>query len=373
MLEAGSGLTEGTRLPPGLLARAGAHRPGVRGPAQVPEADRRPDASEGAKRARDFYEAVLEFDERPDLARAQRRLGPRVGRGGRDGQARRDDLPRREHRPRQPVRRLRREGRHRRPPGDRGRQLPALQPHPPAGHRRRRPLHPGLPAALPLNDPTRTIVRAAREANAAMPKHAVDLLERGIRRPPGSTGRGCWAPHIGAASRRRRSAASSPLVEELDAPRGPRDGHDPHVHRRRSCAALGFSPFDSAQPTRRRDRPHRPRGYRELRGADLPGARVILDGRNDLDAASFPDAGCSTVGQGDVLRQVVSVVGARPQLVKLAPVAKAFAAAGVEHTSAHRSALRRQDVSRLLRRPTSPAVGQPRGRLRQHARRRVRS
>ena len=38
----------------------------------------------------------------------QRRLGPRLGRGGRDGQARRDDLPRREHRPGEPVRALRR-------------------------------------------------------------------------------------------------------------------------------------------------------------------------------------------------------------------------------------------------------------------------
>ena len=51
--------------------------------------------------------------------------------------------------------RVRREGRHRRPPGDRGVQLPALQPHPPARHRRRRPLHPGLPAALPVRRPGR--------------------------------------------------------------------------------------------------------------------------------------------------------------------------------------------------------------------------
>ena len=36
------GSIEGTRLPPGLLPRAGAHRPRLRGPAQVPQARRRP-------------------------------------------------------------------------------------------------------------------------------------------------------------------------------------------------------------------------------------------------------------------------------------------------------------------------------------------
>ena len=38
--------------------------------------------------------------------------------------------------------------------------------------------------------------------------------------------------------------------------------------------------------------------------------------------------------------RVVSVVGARPQFVKLAPVAHAMAAAGVEHVIIHRSAER---------------------------------
>ena len=67
---------------------------------------------------------------RPAAANGVWDLGSR--RGGRAGQARRDDLPRRQHRPGQPVRAVRRRSRHRRLPGDRGLQLPALQPHPPA-------------------------------------------------------------------------------------------------------------------------------------------------------------------------------------------------------------------------------------------------
>ena len=47
------------------------------------------------------------------------------------------------------------EHRHRRLPGHRGVQLAAVQPHPPPGHRGRRPLHPGVPAALPLDRPRR--------------------------------------------------------------------------------------------------------------------------------------------------------------------------------------------------------------------------
>ena len=43
----------------------------------------------------------------------------------------------------------------RRPARDRGRQQPAVQPHPPAGDRRRRPLHPRLPALLPRGRPGR--------------------------------------------------------------------------------------------------------------------------------------------------------------------------------------------------------------------------
>ena len=70
-LEAGSSPAAASprgRLPLGLLPGAGADRPSLRGPAQVPQADRRSER-EGAKRPRAFYEQVLDFDERPDLDR----------------------------------------------------------------------------------------------------------------------------------------------------------------------------------------------------------------------------------------------------------------------------------------------------------------
>ena len=116
-----------------LLAGAPVQRRGAPEPRDLPQARRRARRRVGCPRG-----GLL-------------RLGPRrrgrpdeLRRGGRVQQARRHDLSRREHRPGQRVRPLRRAGRRRHPGSDRGRQQPAVQPHPPAGPRRRRPLHPGL-------------------------------------------------------------------------------------------------------------------------------------------------------------------------------------------------------------------------------------
>ncbi len=68
MLEQESGLRRGCRLPPRLLAGASADRACLRGSPQVPQAHRR-SRRRGRRPATAFYDAVLEFDERPDLPR----------------------------------------------------------------------------------------------------------------------------------------------------------------------------------------------------------------------------------------------------------------------------------------------------------------
>ncbi len=144
----------GHRLLGGLLTRTRAHRSGFRRSAEISETDRW--ARPGRRRA---CPGVLRGGARlrPALrpAPAQRRVGSGFGRGGRAREARRDDLPRCQHRVGKPVRAVRRGQRHRRARRDRRGKLPALQSHPPPGHRRRRPLHPGLPAAVPLERPGR--------------------------------------------------------------------------------------------------------------------------------------------------------------------------------------------------------------------------
>ena len=108
-----------------------------------------------AARGVEFYEAVLDFDERPDLARPNgvwdlgsaeaaemAKLAETTYRDVNIGLAN------------QFARFADTHG-HRRLPGHRGLQLPAVQPHPPARHRGRRALHSGLPAALPVERPRR--------------------------------------------------------------------------------------------------------------------------------------------------------------------------------------------------------------------------
>ena len=92
-------------------------------------------------------------------------------------EARRDDLPRRQHRLRQRAGRATPT----RSASTCERVIdaansPAVQPHPPAGRRGRRALHPRLPALLPGGRPRRAPARRGAEVNEAMPAYAVDLL-----------------------------------------------------------------------------------------------------------------------------------------------------------------------------------------------------
>ncbi|MCP9980452.1 hypothetical protein LUX32_24735 [Actinomadura madurae] len=102
-----------------------------------------------------FYEQVLDFDDRPDLDRPNgvwdlgsaeaaelAKLAETTYRDVNIGLA--NQFAR--------YARQRRGGRHQ---GHRGLQHPAVQPHPPARHRRRRPLHPGVSAAVPVERPVR--------------------------------------------------------------------------------------------------------------------------------------------------------------------------------------------------------------------------
>ena len=200
MLEEGSGLTAGRDFHLVFSPGAGADRPGLRRPAPLPEAGRRHRRGVGARAGVEFYEAVLDFDERPDLTAAERRVGPRLRRGGRAGQARRDDLPRREHRAGEPVRPVRRHA-----SASTSTQVieacntqPYSHIHQPGiavgGH-----CIPVYPRLYLWNDPAATVVRAAREANAAMPEYAVDLLAAALRRPDRAWACWCWAPRTAAA------------------------------------------------------------------------------------------------------------------------------------------------------------------------------
>ena len=141
---------------------------------------------------------------------------------------------------------LRRHERHRRLPGHRGQQLPALQPHPPPRHRRRRPLHPGLPAALPLERPRRhRRARRPRGQRRHAGLHGRPADGRCRRRPRPASGRRArrrlprrrQGDRVLRRLRHRRRAARG---------RGRRGRARPDVHRRRSSRRFGWDAYTSA-------------------------------------------------------------------------------------------------------------------------------
>jgi nucleotide sugar dehydrogenase len=144
---------------------------------------------------------------------------------------------------------------------------------------------PVYPRLYLWNDPAATVVRAAREANAAMPAYAVDLLAAALG---DLTGLGVLV--LGAAYRggvketafsgvfatvdelRRRGAVpyvSDPLytAAELEA-------HDLPAYRGEDVSAAVLQ-TDHGQ-------------YRSLTSDDLPGVKVLVDGRRTTDPERLP-------------------------------------------------------------------------------------
>jgi nucleotide sugar dehydrogenase len=139
---------------------------------------------------------------------------------------------------------------------------------------------PVYPRLYLWNDPSATVVRSAREANAAMPAYAVDLLAAAVG---DLTGLGVLV--LGAAYRGgvKETAFSGvfPAVEELR-----RRGAHPYVsdpmYTAAELAALGLPTWNGEElgaAVVQADHAE----YRSLTAADLPGVKVIVDGRRTTD------------------------------------------------------------------------------------------
>ncbi len=139
------------------------------------------------------------------------------------------------------------------------------------------PVYPRLYLA---NDPDATVVRAAREANAAMPKHAVDVLAKAYGNLAGAQVVVLGAAYRGGVKETAFSGVFDTVrhLEEIGAEVSVHDplytdvelsslGLTPHHLRSRVDAAILHT--DHAE-------------YSALGPTDLPGVRVVLDGRNVL-------------------------------------------------------------------------------------------
>lgn len=147
------------------------------------------------------------------------------------------------------------------------------------------------------NDPDATIVAAARAANEAMPGYACSVVEAAF----GGSLAGLTVVVLGAAYRGgvKETAVSGvfPVVRDLVA-RGARVFvHDP-LYSDAELARLGLQAYPAGTPVDAAILQADHAEYQQWGVADLPGVRVLLDGRNVTQADRWPGVTRLVIGSG---------------------------------------------------------------------------
>jgi nucleotide sugar dehydrogenase len=144
------------------------------------------------------------------------------------------------------------------------------------------------------NDPAATVVRAAREANAQMPEHAVDLLAEEMRSISGRRIAVLGASYRGGVKETAFSGVF-PVVIALKARGALAFVQDP-MYSDEELMALGFTPYHLGEEIDGAIIQADHVEYRTLTSSDLPGVSAIVDGRRVLDALAFPGIALRVIG-----------------------------------------------------------------------------
>ena len=155
---------------------------------------------------------------------------------------------------------------------------------------------PVYPRLYLWNDPSATVVRAAREVNAGMPAYAVGLVEEAYGDLRGARVVVLGASYRGGVKESTFSGAIA-LVAALEAAGAVVTVQDP-MYDPGELAALGFVPHELGTPVDVAVLQADHASYSRLQPSDLPNVRLILDGRSCLDPRTFPDAQVITIGRG---------------------------------------------------------------------------
>ncbi|PRX47760.1 nucleotide sugar dehydrogenase [Prauserella shujinwangii] len=154
---------------------------------------------------------------------------------------------------------------------------------------------PVYPRLYLWNDPEATVVRAAREANASMPDYTIGLLE-------GAHGdlTGARVVVLGAAYRGgvKETAFSGVFatVEALRARGATPLVHDP-LYADEELRALGFEPYHLGEKADAAVVQADHREYADLRPDDLPGVSTFVDGRRVSSAELWPGVTYRVIGR----------------------------------------------------------------------------
>jgi nucleotide sugar dehydrogenase len=154
---------------------------------------------------------------------------------------------------------------------------------------------PVYPRLYLWNDPSATVVRAAREANAGMPSYSVGLAAGAY----GDLAR-ARVVVLGAAYRGgvKETAFSGvfPTVRALAAVGATVLVHDP-MYTDEELAGYGFSAYQMGEPVDVAIVQADHEEYRKLMADDLPGVKVIVDGRAVLNEEAFPGVDIRVIGR----------------------------------------------------------------------------
>jgi nucleotide sugar dehydrogenase len=143
---------------------------------------------------------------------------------------------------------------------------------------------PVYPRMYLWNDPAATVVRAARAANAAMPRYAVDLLAAAYGELAGAAVLVLGAAYRGGV---KETACSGvfPTVEALRE-RGATPYVSDQMYTAEELTALGLPAYADEPVTAAIVQADHPE-YRVLGAADLPAVQVLVDGRRITDPARW--------------------------------------------------------------------------------------
>jgi nucleotide sugar dehydrogenase len=144
------------------------------------------------------------------------------------------------------------------------------------------------------NDPTATVVRAAREANAAMPSYAVDTLEANHGSLSNQRVVVMGAAYRGGVKETAFSGVFA-TVEALKDKNAIVYVNDP-MYSNEELTNLGFVPYNVGDGIDAAIIQANHAEYKSLKASDLPGVRTVLDGRRVLDSQNFANVTVIEIG-----------------------------------------------------------------------------
>ncbi|MBN1173368.1 MAG: nucleotide sugar dehydrogenase [Micromonosporaceae bacterium] len=154
---------------------------------------------------------------------------------------------------------------------------------------------PVYPQLYLWNDPDATLVRVARTVNESMPAYAINLAKQSYGALSGARAVVLGASYRGGVKETAFSGVF-PIVEALTAEGATVTVHDP-IHGAGELRALGLTPHKLGSKIDLAILQTDHKEYRKLSARDLPGVKVIVDGRRTLRADRFPQATVVVLGK----------------------------------------------------------------------------